>query len=116
MELSAGALVSRNGNVPPDVPEQHANLWATWQFAPAWQARAGLRYVGETYSDNANAFRVPDYMVVDASVDWAFSKSVLLSLRGYNLLDEEYVTSTYNNEQWLLGRPRSMELSLNVRF
>jgi iron complex outermembrane receptor protein len=115
-ELSGGALVSRNRNVPPNTPEETANLWLTWELASRWQARAGLRYVGETFSDNANTFAIPNYTVVDAGVSFAVSESVRASLRGYNLFDEVYATNTYNDEQWLLGRPRSVDLSIDVRF
>jgi iron complex outermembrane recepter protein len=115
-EVSGGTPISRNGRVPPNVPEQLANLWATWHFAPGWHVQAGARYVGKTYSDNANTFEIPDYTVVDASVGWTFSQNVLVSLRGYNLFDEVYATTTYNDEQWLLGRPRSMEMTVNARF
>jgi iron complex outermembrane receptor protein len=115
-ESQGGTVVSRNGNVPPNTPEETANLWLTWEFASRWQARAGLRYVGETFSDNANTFEVPDYTVVDAGVSFAASESVRVSLRGYNLFDEVYATTTYNDEQWMLGRPRAVDLSVDVRF
>ena len=115
-EPVGGTLVSRNGNVPPNTPEQTANLWLSWEFAPRWLARAGVRYVGETFSDNANTFRVPDHTVVDAGLSFAVSSSVRLNLRAYNLFDEVYATTTYNDEQWLLGRPRAVDFSVDVRF
>ena len=115
-EPSGTGLVSRNGNVPPGIPEQTANLWVTWQFAASWRVQGGVRYVGRTYSDNANTFDVPDYTVLDASLQWALTPNIRAGLRGYNLTDETYATTTYNDEQWILGRPRSGELMVNVNF
>ena len=31
-------LVSRDGNVPPNVAERLASMWLSWQFAPDWSA------------------------------------------------------------------------------
>jgi len=32
------------------------------------------------------------------------------------LFDKVYATTTYNDEQWLLGRSRAVDLSVDVRF
>src|SRR5690606_24594346 len=40
---SPAVAVSRDGNVPPNVPERLANLWLSWNFQPGWTAMAGLR-------------------------------------------------------------------------
>src|SRR5690606_24510585 len=53
-ESAGGVAVSRNGKVPPNVPERLANAWLSWNFQPNWTAMAGLRYVGKRYADNAN--------------------------------------------------------------
>lgn len=105
-----------SGNTPPGVPEQLANLWVTWRFMPAWRVQAGMRYVGKHYANNANTFDVPDYTVVDASVDWAVTSNISAALRGFNLTDATYASSTYGDQQWILGRPRAFEVAVNVEF
>lgn len=115
-ESSGGALISRNGNVPPGIPEETANLWVTWQFTPGWRVQSGLRYVGMTYSDNANIYKVPEYTILDAAIEWAVTRNVRAGVRGHNLTDERYAATTYNDEQWILGRPRAGELTVNVSF
>lgn len=112
--LSGGTLF--NGKTPPNVPETTANLWLRYDVTARLQTRLGLRYVGRTYSDNANQFRVPGYAVVDGGISFAVTKNVAANLRVYNLFDKDYATTTYNDEQWLLGRPRSVDVSVNVRF
>lgn len=105
-----------NGLTPPGVAETAANLWLRWEPITRLQTRAGLRYVGKRYSDNANRFRVPAYTVVDASLSYAVTDNVALDLRLYNLFDKDYAITAYNNEQWVLGRPRSVDVSLRARF
>ncbi|MDF3836392.1 TonB-dependent receptor [Cupriavidus basilensis] len=112
-----GALVSRNGSIPANVPQQAANLWLTWAFAPQWQLGSGLRYVGKRYSNNANTASMPSYTVVDASLQWRVSRRTALTLRVYNLFNRDYAESFGNSgAQWLLGRPRAAELSASFYF
>jgi iron complex outermembrane receptor protein len=112
--ISGGSDLS--GNVPPNIPQEVANLWLRWDATKSLQARAGLRYVGKRFSDNANKFRVPGYATVDATVSYALTKQVALDLHLYNLLDKVYAVTTYNDEQWILGRPRSFDLTLRASF
>lgn len=114
-EFNAGG-VSYNGNTPPNVPEATANLWLHYDPLPRLRTRAGLRYVGRTFSDNANTFRVPGYAVVDAGISYAFTDNLAANLRVYNLFDKDYATTTYNDEQWILGRPRSIDISVTAHF
>lgn len=107
---------SFTGNTPPNIPERAANLWLRWDAFDRFQARAGLRYVGRRYSDNANAFRVPGYAVVDGGLSYALSDDFAIDLRVYNMFDKDYAATTYNDEQWILGRPRSLDLSVRARF
>jgi iron complex outermembrane receptor protein len=109
-------ITSYNGKTPPNVPEITANLWLRYDVSPRLQSRLGLRYVGRTFSDNANRFRVPGYVVVDGGVSFAVTRNAAVSLRVYNLFDNDYATTTYNDEQWLLGRPRSIDVSISAGF
>lgn len=115
-----GAVVSYAGRQPIDVPERVGNLWLNWAFAPAWEARIGLQYVGETYSDFGNQARRPDYTLVNAGLDYQVTPASRLSLRAYNLFDEVYAISGNAVDgvatNWLLGRPRSVEIAYSVTF
>lgn len=104
------------GNTPPDVPETMANLWLRWTATRAFQARAGLRYVGRRYSDNANDFRIPGYATVDATLSYAMTPRVAVDLHVYNLLDKDYAINSYGAQQWILGRPRAVDVSLRAGF
>jgi iron complex outermembrane receptor protein len=111
-----GTVVSFAGRQPIDVPERVGNLWVNWAFAPAWEARVGLQHVGETFSDFGNQA----YTLVNAGLDHQVTPDSRLSLRAYNLFDTIYAISgnAVNGvgTNWLLGRPRSVEVAYSVRF
>ena len=104
------------GNTPPEVPETMANLWLRWTATPAVQARAGLRYVGRRFSDNANDFRIPGYVTVDTTLSYAMTPRVAVDLHVYNLFDAAYAINSYGVQQWVLGRPRAVDVSLRAGF
>jgi iron complex outermembrane receptor protein len=108
--------VSYTGNRPANIPETSANLALRWDALRKVQARAELRYVGKTYSDDANTFRIPAYAVIDAGVSYALTPRVAIDLRVYNLFDKDYAVTSYNDEQWILGRPRSVDVAVRARF
>lgn len=108
--------IDYTGNTPPNVPEVAANLSLYWTPIDQLRANASLRYAGRTFSDNGNSNRVPGYAVVDAGLTYALTPNLAANLRVYNLFDKDYATTTYNDEQWILGRPRSVDISVTAHF
>lgn len=104
------------GNTPAGVPESSANVELRWAGSSPLSARVNLRYVGRRFTDNANDFRVPSYTVVDLGASYTLTPNVTLSASLQNLFDEDYAFSTYGNEQWILGRPRSVDVALRASF
>ncbi|WP_419195617.1 TonB-dependent receptor [Bordetella petrii] len=116
-ESSGGGAVSREGKVPPNVPQRLANLWLSWNFQPGWTAMGGLRYVGKRYADNANTIELPSYTTTDLALRWDVNKDTSITARGYNVFDRAYFTTAYyTNTQWLYGPSRRFELTFNHRF
>lgn len=107
---------SYTGNVPSGIPQTSANLALRWNAFDRFQARTELRYVGHSYSDDGNSFRVPAYAVVDGGVSYALTSKIAVEARIYNLFDKDYALTSYNDEQWILGRPRSIDVSIHARF
>jgi iron complex outermembrane receptor protein len=110
-----GKAVNFAGNVPNNVPQQVSNVWLTWAFAPGWSAHGGVQIVGDTWADNANTLKRPSYELVNMGLQWKPYPNTTMTARIYNLFDTIYATSG-GTTQWLLGRPRTGELALNVRF
>lgn len=115
-ELVAGRPVSRDGNTPTGVPERTANLWTTYRFRPNWQAGLGVRYVGSRQSNAANTARLPSYTVLDASLAYAYSPRLTFALSVKNLTDRDYAVSGTGNIRWLLGAPRTVQLTARTTF
>lgn len=116
-EASGGAVVSRQGNVPPNVAQRLVNVWVSWNFQPGWTAMAGLRYVGKRYADNANSLELPSYTTTDLALRWDVDKDTTITARGFNIFDKAYFTTAYYTPtQWLYGPGRRFELTLNHRF
>ncbi|MBE7200868.1 MAG: TonB-dependent receptor [Parafilimonas terrae] len=115
-----GATVSFAGNQPIDVPERVANLWLTWNVDRDWTARVGLQNVGQVYSDFSNTARRPAYTLVNLVLDHQVMEASRLSLRVYNLFDKVYAISGNAVDgvgtNWLLGRPRSVEVAYTVTW
>lgn len=106
----------RKGNTPAGIPKQTANLWLTYNFLPQLTGHAGVRYVGKVFNDDADTLAVPSYEVADFGVDWDVRENTKITLRVSNAFDKVYAQSTYADEQWILGRPRSVELLIRGRF
>ena len=116
-EETDDGLVSRSGNVPPEVARKLVNAGFSWRPVSAWDVGADFRYVGKRFGDIANQRVLPAYGVVDARVRWQVSRSVNLALNLFNAFDKLYTAAPYNSGgQWILGRPRSLELSALVSF
>jgi iron complex outermembrane receptor protein len=105
-----------SGNNPANVPEQTANIGLSWSGIENLQLRGDLRYVGRRYSDDANAFRIPSYTVVDFGATYAVTPNVAVDLRLFNAFDKAYAEGVYFDEQWILGRPRSFDVSVRAAF
>ena len=115
-----GATVSYAGKQPIDVPERVANLWVNYAFAPRWEARVGFQYVGEVFSDFGNTARRPAYGLVNLGLDHQVTPASRLSFRVFNLFDKIYAISGNAVDgvgtNWLLGRPRSVEVAFTTAF
>jgi iron complex outermembrane recepter protein len=111
-----GKVVSYAGNIPMNVPEQVSNVWVTWDFAPNWSVYSGVQMVGRTFSDNSNTLLRPGYAVVNGGIRWKPDARTTVAFRVYNLFDTVYATSAPYAGQWLLGMPRTAEVSINVKF
>ncbi|MET4576707.1 TonB-dependent receptor [Ottowia thiooxydans] len=116
-ESVGGVAVSRNGNVPTDVPERVANVWLGWKVMPAVTLSGGVRHVGKRYADNANTLKLPGYTTLDLALQWKATSNTTLTLRGFNVLNKNYFsTAYYTTSQWLVGEGRRFEVTLNHRF
>ncbi len=114
-ELIEPSGVSRAGNVPLNVPRQTANAWVYYQ-GNDFDVGLGARYVGKRYANNANNLEVDGYTVYDASAAWYVDERLTVRANLRNVADKFYATSAYGNTQFIIGQPRQLELTAEVRF
>jgi iron complex outermembrane receptor protein len=110
--------VGNKGNTPFRVPEHMASIWG--DYIVQGGALAGLRigggtrYVGSTFGDSANSFKVDSYTVVDALVAYQLGKldasldGAEVSLNATNLFDEDYVAGCFSNVGCQYGQQRTV--------
>ena len=115
-ELIEAGGANRAGNVPTNVPERLAGVWATYRFAAMPLALGiGVRGQGKYFGNNANTLELKGFTVVDAQASWRLGQGDLI-LRGKNLTDAFYVEWAATANQMLVGMPRMVELSYQFRF
>jgi iron complex outermembrane receptor protein len=107
-------VISRKGKRPSNVPEWVANVFVSKRFANGLTLSGGPRHVSDRFSNTNNSVVAEAYTTVDLSVSYPW-KRWSFTLRGRNLLDEEYepVAGTTMRR---LADPISAEFSARVQF
>jgi iron complex outermembrane receptor protein len=115
-EQAGGVNFSRDGNVPPNVPEQVWSLWASQQIGP-FAASATVRHVGTLLGDNANAVRIGDFTTLDAGLAYRLPRGSRITVRGRNLTDKLYaIRSVSGGSAFRLEAPRSFDVTMSIRY
>lgn len=87
------------GKAPPTVPLNRASLWSDYTLQSGvlagLQFGGGIRYVGATWGDDANTFKVGSSTVLDALLAYT-RDNWRLSLNVTNLADTRYVAACYS--------------------
>ncbi len=104
------------GNTPLDVPEVTGNATLSWAPVDRLGVHTSLRYVGRRFMDQANTKEIPDYLVVDAGARLAITDNLAVNLTLYNLFNKDYALSSNYGSQWILGRPRSVDVAVRASF
>jgi iron complex outermembrane receptor protein len=107
-------VINRTGNAPANVPEWVASVFAVKRFGPNFSVNSGVRHVSDRFANTHNSVVAGGYVVVDAGASYTWDR-ITFTLRGRNLLDEEYepVAGTTMRR---LGDPLNFELSARYTF
>jgi len=114
------------GNALPFVPQHQASLWTYYQFhttaLQGFGIGAGVRYIGKSYGDAANVYRVPAATLFDAALSYDLAKSPL-QLRGVkvavnatNLFDRRYVSTCISATGCYYGSRRTVLGTVSYKF
>lgn len=106
------------GNRPFRVPEHQASLWSDYSITTGafsgLSGGGGFRYIGSSYGDRENSFKVPSYTVVDAFLRYAPPAlgGLSLELNASNLFDKGYIAGCFNRNGCQYGQGRNIYVTL----
>ncbi|MGU3536317.1 TonB-dependent siderophore receptor [Methylobacterium sp. A54F] len=111
---------------PVQIPDTTASLFVDYRFTSGPLLGLGLgggvRYLGPSWGDPANTFKVPSSVLLDAVLSYdlrhldATLAGFQLQLNAQNLLDERYVTGCFAYSSCFYGLPRTVYATLRYRW
>ncbi|WP_208949980.1 ferrichrome porin FhuA [Rahnella sp. ChDrAdgB13] len=112
------------GNTPEQVPKHMASLWGDYTFydgiLSGLTVGTGGRFLGSSYGDPANTFKVGSATVMDAVVKYDLGRFGLngssVAVNVNNLLDREYVASCFATYGCFYGAERQVVATATFRF
>ncbi|MER9346538.1 TonB-dependent siderophore receptor [Mesorhizobium sp. M0227] len=99
-EILEDGIGGNAGNRPQRVPRHLASAWVDYTLPKEGRRGdltigGGVRYIGQTYGDDANTTSIGGYALVDAAISYKMTKDVTLALNATNLFDRKYLTTSY---------------------
>jgi iron complex outermembrane receptor protein len=104
--LNTRAAAPAQGHRPIGMPANSAAAWADYTFhggqLDGFGLSGGVRYLGETYGDNANTYKVPGVTLFDAGLHYDLAalgpqfKGYKVQVNATNLFDKTYVSVCQN--------------------
>ncbi|ACT06182.1 TonB-dependent siderophore receptor [Dickeya chrysanthemi Ech1591] len=111
---------------PSAIPRHSASTWGSYSFQngplKGVTLGTGVRYVGSTYGDNAEGFKVPSYTLYDAMARYELGslasqlKGTTVQLNVNNLTDKHYVASCNNTMACFYGSGRTVVATVNYSW
>lgn len=120
------SLAGNVGRTPFRTPEHMASVWTEYVFrgdtVAGWRLGGGLRYVGSSFGDTANTFKVGGYTVVDAMVSYPMEnispslKGMDIAINASNLFDKKYVAGCFSTVGCQYGQQRTVYVSATYNW
>lgn len=114
------------GRTPTQTPQHQASLWATYTAdsgaLEGLTVGGGLRYMGSSWGDTGNTFKVGAVTLFDAMASYDFGaanpdlKGLSLQVNVKNIGDERYVSSCANAFACFYGEGRSVVATLKKQW
>lgn len=114
------------GNSLTQVPKHSASTWLDYRFNEGALAGlkigGGVRYLGSTFGDPTNNFKVPDATITDLALSYDLVEmspklsGAKLNVNVGNLFDKDYVSSCTSQLYCFVGERRTVSASLAYRW
>ncbi|MEE1923167.1 TonB-dependent siderophore receptor [Pseudomonas sp. 148P] len=116
-QIDGGAMGRANdGNQLPNLPNNAASLWTTYQVTPKLTIGGGAFYTDEVYGSVANTTMVDSYVRYDAMAAYKLTKNVDLQLNVQNLTNEVYYDKAYSTHFANQAAGRTTLLTTSFHF
>ncbi|MGF0540005.1 TonB-dependent siderophore receptor [Agrobacterium sp. ES01] len=111
---------TNDGKMPANMPRHSGSVWLNYDFAEdtaldGLSLAGGIRYIGERYGDNANAYQLDPVTLVDLAARYKVTEKATLAVNLNNLTDETYVANC-GSFGCYYGSGRSVMGTLTVRW
>jgi catecholate siderophore receptor len=92
-DVVAGVAVQ--GKRIPNVPENSAGLWTTWDITPRWQVGGGLTFMTNRTANNSGTIVVPGHVLGDLTAAYRPTRNTEVRMNILNITDERYYAQVY---------------------
>ncbi|MBO8136354.1 TonB-dependent siderophore receptor [Dickeya fangzhongdai] len=117
---------SQVNKTPSSIPRHSASAWGSYSFQngplKGVTLGTGVRYIGSTYGDNAESFKVPAYTLYDAMARYELGslasqlKGAAVQLNVNNLTDKRYVASCGGDTACFYGSGRTVVATVSYSW
>ena len=125
-EVAQTSVANTLGKTPARLPGQQASLWADYRVGDGplggLGIGGGVRYIGFSYGNAQNTYKVPSATLFDAMLSYELGKvdqrldGATVQLNATNLADKEYVASCAGIDSCFAGSGRTVTVSLGYRW
>jgi len=122
----SGGTVPEEGKVPTGIPRHNASVWLDYTAPAGWFGglgiAGGVRYLGSSWGDAANTFKVDSATLFDAALRYDLGQfardldGMQLAVNINNIADTRYVASCSGYAWCWYGYGRTVTGSLRYRF
>ena len=110
----SGAASAPAGNKLPNVPQQSASLWTTYDLPARVTVGTGAVFVDNRDATTADQWGADGYWTQQAMVEYRIDKNIKCQLNVSNLWDEQYIYATGSNS--IPGAGRTVTFTTTLKF
>ena len=120
IDFATSQIINLEGKALPNIAKHSGSILTMWDESyganKAWGIGGAVTYVGSRQGNVINSFTLPSYTTLKALSYWKIDHNWKLNLTIDNLLDEEYIASSYDRSWLTPGAPRTVTFTAQYTF
>lgn len=113
---STQSATVRNGARLAQLPRHTFSLWNRHDFNDQWGAGLGVISQSSVHVAADGLVTLPGYARLDAALYYSMTPAIRVQANLENLFDRKYYATAHSNNNITPGAPRTLRVSLNVRY